>query len=162
MSQVAAINYIAGRASHAVVESGQPLVSRCQAPPITYVQSLRLLGTLYRLRFLLIFLDRMYSILRTSMDRLDPKTEAAKWGEKATKLYVIHDAWMKDVLPQLTKGGSRIAGLGSTIARNLEDLGVVAEDMAETLALAASDQFTQLVEQELIDSRCAPERSAVK
>ncbi len=68
----------------------------------------------------------------------------------------MHEKWTIDILPKLSKRGPRIARTSSIIGNNLEDLGVAAEDVAETLALAANDQFRQLVRQELDSSRRDP------
>ena len=68
---------------------------------------------------------------------------AAGWGE-------THDMWCSEIAPNLSAisvpFGVRI---GSAIAHRLEEIVCGYEDVAETLALAASEPFVQLVATEL-------------
>ena len=76
---------------------------------------------------------------------------AAGWGE-------IDDMWCSEIAPKLSAisvpFGARI---GPAIAHRLEEIVCGYEDVAETLALAASEPFAQLVATELatIQSECS-------
>ena len=170
MAQVTTINLVqlvasvGGSMADAVVGWGQSLVYRRQAKTNAYVSSLRLGVSLCRMVLVLEITRWVFNAIRIGLARLDSKTEedreklhgfATKWGGQATQFYTMHDKW-SEVLPLFSKKGPRIGRLSSTISRQIEGLGVLFEDTSETLALAASDEFRQLVRQELNDTRCPP------
>ena len=75
---------------------------------------------------------------------------AAGWGE-------IDDMWCSEIAPKLSAFSVPFgARIGPAIAHRLEEIVCGYEDVAETLALAASEPFAQLVATELatIQSEC--------
>lgn len=108
-------------------------------------------GWLLCFRGLLGFLRR--SIAKASIEHMTEarqerlRANAAKMGGVADRLFAVHDQWQEEVHPRLTN--LRMAPQSSKIMHDLEAIGCSAEDIAETLALAASPEFHELVGSEL-------------
>ena len=74
-------------------------------------------------------------------------TLAADWGE-------TYESWSTDTAPKLVEASVPFgARIGATIGRQMEEIACMYEDVAETLALAASEPFARLVETELAANR---------
>lgn len=79
---------------------------------------------------------------------------AAGWGE-------THELWRTEIAPKLPAASVPLgARIGPAIALQLEEIVCGYEDAAETLALAASEPFAQLVATELAasQSECGRQR----
>jgi len=88
--------------------------------------------------------------LTSEDDRLHLHDRASGFAKAAANWIVLCDRWNAHVGPRLSASSIPFfASLGASIGRKLEDVAYEYEDVAETLALAASVEFTAAVGIEL-------------
>lgn len=119
---------------------------------------LRLQAWLWITRSWLLGIRAMLGFLRRSIANANPvpmtpakqerlQTNAAKMGAVADRLFMVHDLWENEIHPRLVN--LPIAAQSSRIVADLEDIGCSAEDISESLALAASPAFHESVQSKL-------------
>ena len=88
--------------------------------------------------------------LTSEDDRLYLHEQACGFAKGAANWVALCDRWNEDVSPSLSESSFPFfASLGASIGRNLEDVAYEYEDVAETLALASSVEFTGAVRKDL-------------
>lgn len=82
-------------------------------------------------------------------DREPLRKSAERLGECVAEWDGMHRTWVSEIAPRFPKYIPLIDRIGSVIASQLEAIACMTEDIAETLALAGSDPFVRLVNQEI-------------
>ena len=93
-------------------------------------------------------------IIEDGNDRARLLDPAKQLGKSSAQWEEMHQEWISKIMPRLPENIPLMKRLGAEIARQLEELAWMTEDIAETLALASSESFAQLVRQEL-DTNCS-------
>ena len=143
-----------------IVDSTRRIVFRCQAATsLLFLCVILVLGN-RRIRRQLEDLRILISnlIIGDDDDRVALRQPAEWLGKSAAQWDTLHDKWISEVVPRMPQI-PLLGALGSLIARQIEDLASRTEDLAETLALAASEPFAKLVEAELAADVAVPASS---
>ena len=135
----------------AVAETTREIVSRCQAATNDFLLCIILWRGNRRIRGKLEKLREVVSSLTIDdeNDRAKLREPAGWLGRCVEELDSMHGKWISQIVPRFPSYIPLVSRLGPEIARQLDELACMAEDIAETLALAASGEFVQLVRQEL-------------
>ena len=134
-----------------IVKSTQKVVSKCQVTANVLYVCITLMRGNRRIRDLLGELRKLVSTLtiHDEDDRANLLNSAKELKKCVDALDKIHDLWKSEFVPRFWSFTPLPSWLGTQIADELQDLACTSEDIAETLALAASAPFAQLVQQEL-------------
>ena len=140
-----------------VAETTREIVSRAQAATNVILLFIILWEGNRRIRAKLQKLRKLVSSLTIEDDDERAKLlEPANWLRKCVDaLDGMHAKWVSEVVPRIPSYIPFKGWFGPEIACQLEELACMTEDIAETLALAASGDFAQLVRQELAASGLA-------
>lgn len=143
-----------------IAESTRGIVSRCQKATSVFIRCVILIHGNWKIGRELDHLRGLISQLTVEdhNDRrrlLDP---AKRLGESSREWEKMHGEWVSRIRPQLPGYIPLIDLFGTKIADQLEERAGVTEDLAETLALAASEPFAKLVRQELDAERVVSAR----
>ena len=139
-----------------IVRNTQRVVSKCHVTANVLYVCFTLLRGNRRIRDLLGELRQLVSTLTVNDedDRANLLNSAKELKKCVDALDKIHDLWTSEFVPRFWSFTPPPSWLGTQIADELRDLACTSEDIAETLALAASAPFAQLVQQEL--EACLP------
>ena len=140
-----------------IVDSTRRMVFRCQAATNLFLLCLILVRGNRRIRKQLEDLRVVVSNL-TIKDDGDRSAlrQPARWlGTSAVQWETLQHKWVSEIVPRFPVRIPLINALGSLIGRQLEDLASRTEDLAETLALAASEPFAALVQEEIASNLAA-------
>ena len=143
-----------------IADSTRKMVARCQAATSIFWLCIILMDGNRRIRGKLVKLRMLVSSLtiENESDRAELR-EPAEWlGGCVDEWDSMHRKWVSEIVPRFPSYIPLIDLFGSEIARQLDELACKAEDIGETLALAASGEFAQLVSQELDASGFASAR----
>ena len=134
-----------------VAETTREIVSRAQDATNFIVLFIILWQGNRRIRSKLKQLRKLVSNLTIEDD-----DERAKLLEPADQLRKCvgaldsaHGKWVSEIVPQIPSYVPGRGWFGPEIAHQIEELACTTEDIAETLALAASGEFAQAIRQEL-------------
>ena len=134
-----------------VAKATGEIVSRCQDATNVFRLCIILMAGNRRIRRKLKKLREIVSSLtiEDENDRAKLREPANSLGKCVDELDTVHRKWVSQVVPRFPSYIPLVGLFGSEIARQLNELACMTEDIAETLALAASGEFVQLVRQEL-------------
>ena len=134
-----------------VAETTRDIASRCQATTNDFLLCIILWRGSRRIRRKLEKLREVVSSLTIDDENDRAKLrEPASWlGGCVEELDSMHGKWVSQIVPRFPSYIPLVSRFGPEIARQLDELACMAEEIAETLALAASREFVQLVRQEL-------------
>lgn len=152
MSAVMTINPadVNTRAS-AIAESTRKAVFRCKTTTNLFRLCMVLMLENRKMRKQLDRLRSLISNLTISeeSDREPLRKSAEQLGECVAEWDRMHRTWASEIAPRFPDYIPLINQFGSVIARRLESVACMTEDIAETLALAASPRFVRLVNREI-------------
>ncbi len=134
-----------------VAETTREFVARCQAATNVFLLCFILWRGNRRIRGKLEKLRKLVSSLtiEDEDERTKLREPARRLGKCVDELDVVHGKWVGEIVPRIPSCIPLRGWFGPGVARQLEELACMTEDIAETLALAASGDFAQLVRQEL-------------
>ena len=138
-------------AASTVAETTREIVSRCQAASNVFVLCVIIWDGSRRVRGKLEKLRRLVSslIIEDEDERSMLRAPAAQLGKCVSQLDAVRGRWVSEIAPRIPSYIPLRRWFEPEIARQLEELACMAEDIAETLALDASGDFARLVTQEL-------------
>ena len=135
----------------AIAESTRKAVYRCKTATslfrlctVLMLENRKMRKQLDRLRILISNLA-----ISEESDREPLRKSAEQLGECAAEWDRMHRTWVSEIAPRFPDYIPLINQFGSVIARQLGSVACMTEDIAETLALAASTRFVRLVNQEI-------------
>ena len=134
-----------------VAETTREIVSRCQAATNVFLLCVILWDGNRRIRGKLEKLRKLVSSLTIEGEdeRATLREPATLLGKCVDQLDTVHWRWVSEIAPRIPSYIPLRGWFEPEIARQLEELACMAEDIAETLSLAASGDFARLVRQEL-------------
>lgn len=135
----------------AIAESTRKVVFRCKTATslfrlctVLVLENRKMRKQLGRLRILVSNLT-----ISEESDREPLRKSAERLGACAAEWDGMHRTWVAEIAPRFPDHIPLIDRIGSVIAGRLEAIACMTEDIAETLALAGSDPFVRLVNQEI-------------
>ena len=134
-----------------VAETTREIVSRCQTATNVFLLCVIIWDGNRRIRRELEKLRKLVSSLtiEDEDERAMLREPANRLGKCVDLLDVVHGRWVSEIAPRIPSYIPLRSWFEPEIARQLEELACMTEDIAETLALAASGDFARLVRQEL-------------
>ena len=134
-----------------MAESTKRIVVRCQDASSLYILFAILVCGNWSVRRQLERLRRLVSSLNVENegDRSSLLQPAQRLGIAARQWDGMHQKWVGEIMPKIPSQIPLIEKLAALIARQLEEITCTTEDLAETLALAASEEFARMVAEEL-------------
>ena len=144
-----------------IAESTRRIVLRCQKATNVFVRCIVVMHGNWKIRRQLDDLRGLVSQLTIEDhdDRRKLIEPAKRLGESSREWEEMHREWVSRIRPRLPGYIPLIELFGTKIASQLEEHAGMTEDLAETLALAASEPFAERVRQELDTERVASARN---
>ena len=141
----------------ATAQRTRGILDRCQAVTSACLWFVIVLAYVWRVRSALSWIRRQIAKLEIESQehRTQVQAIATKLGRLAQRLEEAHQKCVTEVVPKLRNIAPVlpfVSTLWALIGRLLEELACRAEDAAETLALAGSKPFAELVARELADA----------
>ena len=144
-----------------IAKSTSRIVLRCQKATNVFVRCIVVMHGNWKIRRQLDDLRGLVSQLTVEDhdDRRKLIEPAKRLGESSREWEEMHREWVSRIRPRLPGYIPLLELFGTRIASQLEEHAGMTEDLAETLALAASGPFAERVRQELDTERVASARN---
>ena len=144
-----------GAGASTIADSTRKIVTQYQAATMLLIKCFIVIRGNKRIRRELGQLRGLISqlIVEEPNDRRMLLYSAKRLGESSKGWENMHEEWVSMTKPRLPRYIPLMDLFGTTIANQLEEHAEVTDDLAETLALAASEPFAELVKQELNTER---------